>query len=442
MRPGGGGGGDGGGVVAFVAKDAPDCAVDDDDEAQTPTSGGAAANLADGAIDAGASIPVPVPIPSPPPPAPAPFQCMSATIGRFGRIDGKRISGVAPGVGLYPNPSALTLRYALPSSTLLGASARVASRAYAPVCSGCRGCRLSGVRSSSDASSPTARTSRFEKRAYGFVAELNRSRLDTDASPGGTAPRPSSGANEVFSAPTRPFVSFSTFRATVSRRGAARGRMRRRTGRRRGGARGPEGVLASLGEGGEASEELDGVAVAARAELVFGGIVFGLRATRDDAKAVVRGSGREGPRVVMQRAKIAPSLGGGVPGQGKDGDGAAGAGQGGDLGVHRGDARVNARERRALGLDARGDAAQHALARRLERLERREHLLVRLALREVRSDRRHGEPVLHVERKTRERRGTPAPPPPRARHSAGAGGCCAGGMHATGGVTFLGIPII
>ena len=145
---------------------------------------------------------------------------MSATIGRFGRIDGKRISGVAPGVGLYPNPSALTLRYALPSSTLLGASARVASRAYAPVCSGCRGCRLSGVRSSSDASSPTARTSRFEKRAYGFVAELNRSRLDTDASPGGTAPRPSSGANEVFSAPTRPFVSFSTFRATVSRRGA------------------------------------------------------------------------------------------------------------------------------------------------------------------------------------------------------------------------------
>ena len=79
----------------------------------------------------------------------------------------------------------------------------------------------------------------------------------------------------------------------------------------------PRGVLASLGEGGEASEELDGVAVAARAELVFGGIVFGLRATRDDAKAVVRGSGREGPRVVMQRAKIAPSLGGGVPGQGK-----------------------------------------------------------------------------------------------------------------------------
>ena len=106
----------------------------------------------------------------------------------------------------------------------------------------------------------------------------------------------------------------------------------------------------------------------------------------------------------MKRAKIAPSLGGGVPGQGKDGDGAAGAGQGGDLGVHRGDARVNARERRALGLDARGDAAQHALARRLERLERREHLLVRLALREVRGDRRHGEPVLHVERTTRERR--------------------------------------
>ena len=30
-----------------------------------------------------------------------------------------------------------------------------------------------------------------------------------------------------------------------------------------------------------------------------------------------------------------------------------------------------------------------------------------------------------------------ARPPP-----AGAGGCCAGGMHATRGVTFLGIPIV
>ena len=134
-------------------------------------------------------------------------------------IDGKRISGVARR-RLAPEPSALTLRYALPSNTLLGASARVASRAYAPVCSGVP--RVPTLRCvlRPDALPPRRRTREVRKRRTDSAAELNRSRLDTDASPGGTAPRPSSGANEAFSAPKRPFVSFSTLRATVSRRGA------------------------------------------------------------------------------------------------------------------------------------------------------------------------------------------------------------------------------
>lgn len=202
--------------------------------------------------------------------------------------------------------------------------------------------------------------------------------------------------------------------------------MRRRRGRRRGGARDFEGGPRVAGRGRRSVGR-----ARRRRRRGARGTRVRRRRVRPACDAGRREGGRprEWPRGAARRdaaGEIAPTLGGGVPGQGEDGDGAAGAGQGGDLRVHRGDTRVDARERRALGLDARGDAAQHALARRLERLERREHLLVRLALRQVRGDRRHGELMLHDERATRERRGTPAPPPPRARDSARAGGCCAG----------------